>query len=473
MSKGKKSQAYHASKQQEYDLQASEWEHIHSQWPQLVSAERKRKVLEVFCEQTCSESLSTFVCFACAGEYNHSQCQTLSLKDVDLTGLKQPDLHTHNGRIVDPAWMAGGFDSEMCLTHNACAESYSELLDNFLYRDKGFCSDLDERKVYSAKFCKECGSAVCKGKTPPLVLANYNYMGVIPSAHQGLTIAEEMMIAKCRAKCFILHLHEENESIPNAQHGLKGNIIVFPQCTSPILDMLPPPMEDVVTPICVLFVGSSPPTPNWLRQHAHLLIVRREKIRDMLLWLQEHNYLYCDVIIDQERIGSLDDKHVLPVHIETMSELSDKGQDILTLRYDSLSEVPTTSEENDIIVKPDLHNTTTADLPSIFEHVVVTDVDANSPSHQLRAAALCHVKDQAGGYIQVSHSSQPVNEFINPELFPLMYPTLFPYGVGGFENPCCSSKLALKRQVKHFLNLADHQFQEHNSFLFIVFNMLQ
>ncbi|KAG1839843.1 hypothetical protein C8R48DRAFT_621413, partial [Suillus tomentosus] len=54
-----------------------------------------------------------------------------------------------------------------------------------------------------------------------------------------------------------------------------------------------------------------------------------------------------------------------------------------------------------------------------------------------------------------------------------MYPTLFPYGVGGFENPRRSSKLALKRQVKHFLNLADRRFQEHNSFLFIVFNMLQ
>ncbi|KAG1734237.1 uncharacterized protein EDB91DRAFT_1000979, partial [Suillus paluster] len=257
------------------------------------------------------------------------------------------------------------------------------------------------------------------------------------------------MIAKCRAKCFILHLCEESERIPNAQRGLKGNIIVFPQRTSPILDMLPPPMDDIVMPICVLFVGSSPPTPEWLRQHARPLVVRREKIRDALLWLQEHNHLYHDVVIDQERLTSPDDKHVLPVHIETMSEASDKGQDILTLCYDSLSAVPTTSAENDISVDQDLPNTTKADLLSIFEHVVVTDVDANSPSHQLRAAALRHVKDKAGGFIQVPHSSQPVNEFVNPELFLLMYPTLFPYGVGGFKNPHRSSKLALKRQVKH------------------------
>ena len=27
-----------------------------------------------------------------------------------------------------------------------------------------------------------------------------------------------------------------------------------------------------------------------------------------------------------------------------------------------------------------------------------------------------------------------MNEFCNPDLFPMMYPTLFPYGLGGFEN---------------------------------------
>jgi hypothetical protein len=45
------------------------------------------------------------------------------------------------------------------------------------------------------------------------------------------------------------------------------------------------------------------------------LIVRREKIRNALRWLQQHNYLYHDIDIDHERLASLDDEDILPVHI--------------------------------------------------------------------------------------------------------------------------------------------------------------
>ncbi|KAJ6530742.1 hypothetical protein B0H19DRAFT_967308, partial [Mycena capillaripes] len=54
-----------------------------------------------------------------------------------------------------------------------------------------------------------------------------------------------------------------------------------------------------------------------------------------------------------------------------------------------------------------------------------------------------------------------------------MYPTLFPYGLGGFEDSNRRTKLGFKRHVKHLFNLADRRFQEHYSFLFTTFNMLQ
>lgn len=54
-----------------------------------------------------------------------------------------------------------------------------------------------------------------------------------------------------------------------------------------------------------------------------------------------------------------------------------------------------------------------------------------------------------------------------------MYPTLFPYGIGGFEDDNRISKLSFKRQVKYFFNLADRRFQEHYSFLFTAFNIIQ
>ncbi|KIM73535.1 hypothetical protein PILCRDRAFT_81058, partial [Piloderma croceum F 1598] len=73
----------------------------------------------------------------------------------------------------------------------------------------------------------------------------------------------------------------------------------------------------------------------------------------------------------------------------------------------------------------------------------------------------------------IPHNPEPVNEFCNPSLFPMIYPCLFPYGIGGLEYRKRSSGLTLKRHVKHLFNLADCRFQEHYSFLFVVFNILQ
>jgi hypothetical protein len=52
----------------------------------------------------------------------------------------------------------------------------------------------------------------------------------------------------------------------------------------------------------------------------------------------------------------------------------------------------------------------------------------------------------------------------------LTYPTLFLYGLGGFEDFEQSTPRSFKWQVKHLFSLG---FQEHYSFLFTVFNILQ
>ena len=83
------------------------------------------------------------------------------------------------------------------------------------------------------------------------------------------------------------------------------------------------------------------------------------------------------------------------------------------------------------------------------------------------------MKRKGGGFLQVPHDEKPANEFYSPDLLPLTYPTLFPYGIGGFEDFQRTTALSFKRQVKYFFSLADRRFQQHYSFLFTVFNILQ
>lgn len=154
-------------------------------------------------------------------------------------------------------------------------------------------------------FCGLCWESLRKGRTPDLSLANHMFLGDVPAVLCGLTVVKEAMIAHCRAKSWIIQLQEVVETlVPNAQCGMHGHIIVFPQEAERVVDLLPPHIENVVMAICVIFVGSFLPSNEWLHKHAHPLIIRKEKLFATLLWLQ-----------------LVDDKDVLLVHLEVVPQL--------------------------------------------------------------------------------------------------------------------------------------------------------
>ncbi|KAJ7214549.1 hypothetical protein GGX14DRAFT_360250 [Mycena pura] len=244
------------------------------------------------------------------------------------------------------------------------------------------------------------------------------------------------MISRCRAKCFIIQLKEEDTGItlPTTQRGMKGHIIVYPQRPSTVAQLLPPALDEITSPICVLFVGAQPPTTDWLRQHAKPLTVRPAKVRKALQWLQKHNRLYKDIQINEEVLTSMNEHHVLPVQIEHIVPSAAEAAEARNSRYD-------TSQSNDI-QPPSVSEA--SEFP--WQNVVITDVDGNASSNELRSAAFRHVK-RGGGYISIPHDPSPVNEFMNPNLFPLIYPTLFPYGIGGFQNEDKETPLSIQRHI--------------------------
>jgi hypothetical protein len=309
-------------------------------------------------------------------------------------------------------------------------------------------------------FCKDCHSHIQKGKTPPLSLANHLLLGDVPPELQDLTPVEESIIARCRAKACIIQMKSDDGIVlPNTQRGVQGHIVIYPQRPDNLLNVLPPSLDDACTPICVVFIGSQQPTQEWLRQNARPLIVRRERIRAALQWLKAHNHLYRDIIVDNNSLATFPENDVLSVHIEVVP--TSESAEVLTAAYDSDIHHGLKNGPSEVTPEP------------IFDSIVVTGVPADASTNSMRAAAMLHMKTKGGGFLQIPHGDKPVNEFYNPELLPLTYPTLFPYGDGGFEDLGRSTPLSFKRQVKHFFSLADRRFQQHYSFLFTVFNILQ
>ncbi|KAF8426797.1 hypothetical protein L210DRAFT_3307660, partial [Boletus edulis BED1] len=243
------------------------------------------------------------------------------------------------------------------------------------------------------------------------------------------------MIARCRAKMCVVQLHSDDDRCrANTQRGLRGHVIVYPQEPEHAIDILPPPIDEILNMICVIFVGSSAPSCEWLKKHARPLLVRRQRVISALAWLRLHNPYYKDTRVNDSVCSSLPVEDVLPVHIEVVAPSGHR--DSLTARYDGVSQ-DTPSDCSSGVTS------------EIFESVVVTNIDASAPSHVLRAAAMEHVMKKGKAFVQIPHGRSPVGDICNPAFFPMIYPTLFPYGLGAPEDTYRLPRVSLRRHIHH------------------------
>lgn len=441
-------------------------------WPAVVPEALKTKIVRLFKGETSSSALAEFTCACCAESClikvdNKVNRFVRLTTDFDLELLRRQPSDSGTRAIHLSGTDEGSRSMRMEVDDDAELGELEQdappmpiqsgLLCSYLIEPKGVLSTDDYRKVAQVQLCKTCDVSLKRHLLPRLAIANKLHLGPVPPELRDLTVVEEAMVSRCRAKAWIVQLKETDLALPNTQRGLKGNIIIYPQHPEGLMSILPPNIEDAMTPICVIFVGSSSPTKEWLEQHAKPLTVRKEKVRSALIWLKRHNPLYKDITIDASAADSLPENSILPYHIECQRPNGES--DVLTSRYDA-NNVPIPRNCND--------------TPAIFDSVVISDVNVSSASSsELRAAALRHVKQKGAGFLQMPHDPVPSNEFYDPDLFPLMYPTLFPFGSGGFEDRSRGRPVSLKNQVKHYFRLSDRRFQEHYSFLFTAFNIIQ
>ncbi|KAJ6525417.1 hypothetical protein B0H19DRAFT_872566, partial [Mycena capillaripes] len=264
------------------------------------------------------------------------------------------------------------------------------------------------------------------------------------------------MIARCRAKCWIIQLKEEDDySTPITQRGVRGHVIVYPQRPSAIAKVLPPSIDEVITPICVIFVGSNPPSKEWLQKKAKPLTVRKEKVLGALTWLKAHNPLYKDIEINTSVFDGQPDETIFPFHIQHVIPTSSISASTSSYVPESTNINPTDSV-SESAPETETHPPNLSDIlnppvaaPIPFDSVVVTDVEGHAAPNELRKAAIEHLKMPGNNYVGIPHEGNPVNEFKNPTLFPMIYPTLYPYGIGGCEDVRRRTPLSMRAHVKH------------------------
>ncbi|CAF4234972.1 unnamed protein product [Rotaria magnacalcarata] len=73
----------------------------------------------------------------------------------------------------------------------------------------------------------------------------------------------------------------------------------------------------------------------------------------------------------------------------------------------------------------------------------------------------------------IPRDNKPVNEYSNRNLLLGVFPTLFPYGYGVLEDSSQPVPINFRDHVRYLLSFGDRRFEEHYSFIFVIFNILQ
>jgi hypothetical protein len=92
-----------------------------------------------------------------------------------------------------------------------------------------------------------------------------------------------------------------------------------------------------------------------------------------------------------------------------------------------------------------------------FENVVVTDITESTTPAEMRSATLRHLHSGKPFFLY-GHAATPEPDYHSTDLFPSLYHTLYPFGVGGFEDPRRLPAISMKAHAQHLLNIGDGRF---------------
>ncbi|EJD49706.1 hypothetical protein AURDEDRAFT_42873, partial [Auricularia subglabra TFB-10046 SS5] len=217
-----------------------------------------------------------------------------------------------------------------------------------------------------------------------------------------------------------------------------GNSITFTNHNTRLVQTLPPSPDELRETLAVIFVGSVLPSPEEIQRMTPLL-VRRHVVVRLLTWLKENNPFYSDVVISMENLNSLlgDSDAAVPTMLDVQL-VNSEGTEVPAASY-----VPTEVPERDI-----------NDPIPVNSHGVIGQSIEGMPLRTQKLLALKAWKSGKPAYA-IPHGSTPITEWGNPSLFPCMFPHLFPWGIGGAENPARARPVTLEASVRHLLNLPD------------------
>ena len=213
--------------------------------------------------------------------------------------------------------------------------------------------------------------------------------------------------------------------------GFKGHVILLPQDTTRLLDLLPLPPSSLHDIVRVVWIGKPVRSAEVLRDH---FSVRTQRVYDALLWLIRHHEDYKDVVIDRSQFERWPPVFVVQELLDQIGEVEDGSEEDDARIGVATEDVDTTEVEGDVPM------TTSA----------IVDIDGVSQPSQLKA--IQHIslwKNDAT--INVVTGNSILSEETLHSYFTAAFPTIFPWGTGKHIDNRRSGSLTLKKWIQLLL----------------------
>jgi len=302
---------------------------------------------------------------------------------------------------------------------------------------------LDEK---CTNICVACQTSLESGLTPKYALANGLWLGTVPPQLQNLSFAEQLLISRVRRnRCVV--------QVSSGMHKMKANVIMFENPMPKIYQRLPPPLEDLDEVLAFLYTGPCRPTEEDLERTP--LLVRKNRVSDALEWLKLNHADY----------------HDLDVAYDNLDTYPDKGPPVVvTYRGASTNKNPESASAFDNETEEGVDS---GSCPFVVNGLIGEKLTDMGPT-ALAARAARHLKQDGGKVLAISHAEKPESMYDNPQLYPMMFPWLFPYGLGGIggvavENAGMSDMMHKRKLLMYH----DKRFQMDAHFPLVAFNQEQ
>ena len=264
--------------------------------------------------------------------------------------------------------------------------------------------------------------------------------GCLPTALQGLTEIEEMLIARA---CPIMCVYRKH----GGQRGYKGHVLNLPQDIQGFLSRLPPNIAQL--PYLIIRKHGADNTHRDCR-------VRRQKVLEAITWLKDNNPFYAGIQIDYEALHRLPIDGV-PSDLPTAEDPEQNAEE-------HTADEDTSQNNND--GEDSQHSHSFLPLPQAQR------------SEQDAIRALINGEDPLDW---PSNDDDPINEFRTEGLATMAFPTLFPYGKGDPTKKTRLREVSLTEGFKHLIKYVDRstvgtfswRFASHPRFPYWALNMKQ